>query len=481
MDRVALRLLNKIPSQPQYFARLFGNGMLGFYLVGLKGAPKARPGDPLEFYESPGFQYDMKPERQEAAEELVRLGLFEKRIKETGAYQEITFKYRKPGTPSALWKSEADVPKEDVQYGWGKHSPIEDSILVDTYAKTVDLDTSWTRYMNRRPGAGGSKTKTYVIPSGDVAFGRNNTDLKKVLYQLLKSDSRVLPNFVILGDERYLGWTIADVLGQPRDVDVALGNIPRGESKLRPIYAYHGTSTARWKEGIKAKGLHPGKYEEAYVDLVPGYSEKNIYLTFNVSEAENYATRASIMHGGKPLVLKVQIPDLTRIIPDEDAMRLWIPLSRPYEIKKNPRLVRDWGDQPFKEISQKPEIIKQISYTEALSWMIRKQEKPWGAEVGVWDRKDIVVDDEFKRMLAELEKSLPKFLMDSLRGGTFAYRGWIPPKFIKPFREYTKTRYPGNSEMLEFEDYQRVRKQVQEQMKRYVAGRVLKRYTSSSL
>lgn len=49
---------------------------------------------------------------------------------------------------------------------------------------------------------------------------------------------------------------------------------------------YHGTSKKRWDEAISKKGLRPGlNGNEAYVDLIPGYSEHNVYLASNAKTA----------------------------------------------------------------------------------------------------------------------------------------------------------------------------------------------------
>ena len=75
--------------------------------------------------------------------------------------------------------------------------------------------------------------------------------------------------------------------------------------------------------------MRPGVRDESYADLIPGYSNKNVYLTFSVSEAENYATRESIWNGGSPLVIRVEIPDPTKIVADEDYFA-WVSLPRTY-------------------------------------------------------------------------------------------------------------------------------------------------------
>jgi len=84
----------------------------------------------------------------------------------------------------------------------------------------------------------------------------------------------------------------------------------------KDVIMWHGTSDARW-EIIQNKGLHPGKTGEAYVDLVPGYSEHNIYLATTPKAAQFYAKRQAKKDNSTGVVLKVQVPDTSKIVADD--------------------------------------------------------------------------------------------------------------------------------------------------------------------
>jgi hypothetical protein len=84
----------------------------------------------------------------------------------------------------------------------------------------------------------------------------------------------------------------------------------------RNLVMWHGTSEARW-EIIQNKGLHPGNTGEAYVDLVPGYSEHNIYLAHTPKAAQFYAKRQAKKDNSTGVVLEIQVPDPNKIVADD--------------------------------------------------------------------------------------------------------------------------------------------------------------------
>jgi len=88
-----------------------------------------------------------------------------------------------------------------------------------------------------------------------------------------------------------------------------------------PLTLYHGTSKNRAEHIIK-NGLTPGNRadHEKYIDLRPGYSEHNVYLTHDPDDAANYATRESIHDKSNPVVLKVKVhpKDFGKLRTDED-------------------------------------------------------------------------------------------------------------------------------------------------------------------
>ena len=88
------------------------------------------------------------------------------------------------------------------------------------------------------------------------------------------------------------------------------------------LIMYHGTSEARW-EIIQNKGLRPGHTGEAYVDLVPDYSEHNVYLAHTPKGAQFYAKRQAKKDNSKGIVLRVQVPDPSKIVADDRYARGW--------------------------------------------------------------------------------------------------------------------------------------------------------------
>lgn len=418
--------------------------------------PDRRIGDRESRVNVTGKTSKMTPDEVERAELLAKLGLLTKSTSKT-TYKDIEFKYRgsRQGTPAAQWKSPADVPDEETSYLRKSGVVLGQWALIDTIKKTVDLDISFLEYMTRRPGLN-NREATYVIPSGDVSFTENILELQKTLRHILKNDSRVTPEFRILGDEKYRKDTIGSVIARPRETDVAFGHV-----KQQTLKAYHGTSSVRWSV-IEKKGLIPGRAGDTYVDLVPGYSEKNIYLTLSPRDAENYATRQTLKDGGRAVILEIAVPDLSRLMPDEDSIGQ-MTLSRTYNIKQTPTLQYARGSWDRMLEPRDPKQITQASFGEVMRMLAVKNSKYEDDT----ESKRFVFDDEYKAMLAEIERQFPVWLKRGLaKAGTFAYRGWIPPQYIRKFMEYKKARYPGESK-LRFPEYQRIRKEVQQTAKRF--------------
>jgi hypothetical protein len=120
----------------------------------------------------------------------------------------------------------------------------------------------------------------------------------------------VKDDFVIKGTQLGLnGKTVADVLAMEDHVTKIMKNMPQ--------VLYHGTSWSRW-EVIQKKGLQPGHTGEAYVDLIPGYSEYNVYLGVNQKIAEFYGKRQAAKDGDdKYVVLEITVPDPSKYMPDD--------------------------------------------------------------------------------------------------------------------------------------------------------------------
>ncbi len=472
-----------VPTETKYFARPVEEGYVLYYTVGPQGEPVEIPGTFSEAYKTcAGEEWDLTPEQIRKAEELVALGLYEKSEREV-SYKEIDFKYRKnrPGTASARWLTQSDVP-DMHKYYLPKGAGFE-YLLVDTDNKLVSLDATWTERRTRRGANTPTKTvkdKSYVIPSGDVAFVGKEVTLKKLFSHLLQVDPRVTPDYKIVSpDDKYRGQTIGQAVVVNRTTDVAVGGA-KGK-----ITAYHGTTTARW-EDIEKRGMLPGKFEEDYSDQIAGYSSKNLYFTMDPHTAENYATRAAIWYGGNPLILKVEIPDITKIIPDEDSLN-WFPLSREYVLTQTDRIKKDekWDPETFgwkvtktSEPGGKHKIGREQHFNNIMR-VVRLANK---SVTGEYSPRDVskapeaglewVQDDEFKALMRDIESKLMSSLAAGLtRIGTFAYRGRIPPKFIKRWKQYPKKSYPKAVDTgtggAPNDEYQKTRQSVLDKVKRF--------------
>lgn len=439
-----------VPSSSRYFARPINNGYVLFYDV-KENVPLAIPGTLGEYFGSTyvkgansleGYSHNLNPEELAKAEELVSLGIYSKKEKEEES-PEITFKYRKkkPGSESASWRSKEDVPKK--AYLYLANDPSFDFLLVDIDRGLVSLDDSWKENLPRRPDVKTSK-KTYVIPSGDVGFLSKELGLKKLLSFLVKVDKRVKGDFkVISPDDKYKGLTVSQIISAPRTSDILTSGIDK------KLIAYHGTSTKRWNQ-IQRLGLVPGKFENFYADLVRDYSEYNVYLTMDPRTAENYATRAAILDGGNALVLKIDVPDFSKIVPDEDTIRR-VELDRDYVVTRL-------------EDGRTFEIGKQLSFSEAV--MVLKGKDAWQQ------------DEEFVAFLRDISSKLSILMNDVVRkiskSGTFAYRGRIPPAFIRKWKEYPKKAYPKSVEVGDVEAYEKTRAEVIGKTKTFESKRMLK-------
>lgn len=438
------------PREDKYFARPVGSGYVIYYAVGSGGGPKAIPGTIGYYYQSTyvegaaghaGDSFSLSPEGLEQLEKLVDMGLYQKKEQEV-EYPDITFKYRKDaieGSPASKWKQESDVPATKTVYE--PINPGFEFLLVDTGAKLVSLDSSWSERRPRRGGGtpGGAnqsgKNKSYVMPSGDVGFVGATLSLQKLLKHLMQVDPRVTADYkVVSPDDKFRGKTIGDVAGAKRTTDVALGTAPG------PLIAYHGTSTKRWP-AIEKGGMKPGKFETPYSDQIPGYSEGNLYFTTDPHTAENYATRAGIWDKSTPLILKVEIPDFTRIVPDEDSMG-WFKLSRPYTLTDSSGDTETLEDELH--MSRAMRLVQQ-----------------GGTEVKA--------DSEFVALRREIEGQINSYLTKSVGSGLFAYRGPILPKFISRWKEYPLKSYPRSVDTGsdEGDAYDSTRQGVLKKVKRF--------------
>lgn len=472
------------PSSSKYFARPIGDGYVLYYDVSSSGEPQAIPGTIGFNYASTyvkgaqsvaGADYGLTPGEKSKAEEFVKMGLFDKTERKND-YPESTFKYRKhrPMTPESMWGDISDVPK--VFYSYSAKKEGFEFLLVDTENNLVSLDSSWKGNQSRRPGGkpgSADSNKTYVMPSGDVEFTAKTLTLQKLFKHLMSVDPRVTPDYKIVSpDDKFSGKTIGQVSGEKRSTDIAVGGTPG------TLTVYHGTSTKRWPE-IEKKGLIPGKFEVAYSDQITGYSAKNVYFTMDPHTAENYATRAAVWDTSAALILKVEIPDITRIVPDEDSMNLF-DLKREYNLKRTDgvdafgaKYDPDSGGWQMVVKPREGKVLGRQQDIKNIFSFLRQanQSKAYGKyEDEAPDAgSEWVKDEEYYALLKDIEQSMAGFLTKSLAGETFAYKGRIPPKFVKKWKEYPRTAYPkavdvGSGTGTEYET---TRQKVLKRVKRF--------------
>lgn len=289
-----------------------------------------------------------------------------------------------------------------------QYHSVGEPIVVDVDKGVIDLGDAvkYNDHKDRRPGADGNKSRSYVIPHGGVA-GNNQLTLQKILKALMKHDKRVTSSFTIIGNPKYEDQTIENLLKTTDPATV----ISRGGNH-EPIVMYHGTSAKRW-EIVKEKGLRPGNAPEVYSDLVSGFSEFNVYLTTNIDIAENYATRAAVDDKSKAVVVKVLVRDTTKFIVDEDGTG-WATIASP--------------GPPWTEKSEKGEEIE-IHF--------RHQYKtPWQQ----WPNAN--------QIWAIFNRKLIKNLRSA---GTVAYKGSISKNDVSLYSIYKPKGMRGDPDDTEFD------------------------------
>ena len=200
-------------------------------------------------------------------------------------------------------------------------------IIVDTENKTIDFGAFERVYSNRRPRQFSGKKGTLTIPSGGAGLRGEQQNMKKIMGFLIKNDPRVDKTYRIQGVLEWTNLTLDDVMYDKE----------KGRKGVQPVnqrvvqdmqgmntggsYLFHGTSEFRWNEIQRLgymRGGAPSREGYQYVDLKPGWSEGNIYLTDTAEDAENYASRQFDKDGTKAVVLRVKVPDPSKLVIDED-------------------------------------------------------------------------------------------------------------------------------------------------------------------
>lgn len=160
------------------------------------------------------------------------------------------------------------------------------------------------------------QSKTITIAKESTRNGtRVPTSSRDTLYRQAFANLR---KYGVTDDFKIKGWgkgttTLGKYL-EGSDSSIAI------KSNKGEVTMYHGTSSAAWEE-IKTKGLRPGKADGVYADLVPGYSEHNVYLTTSSKTAEFYGKRQAKKDGSPNyVILSVKVPDLAKLSADDSLV-----------------------------------------------------------------------------------------------------------------------------------------------------------------
>ena len=267
------------------------------------------------------------------------------------------------------WSSDMGVSTKKWSNGYKlvgieQGSDMNSRIIVDTENKTIDFGAFEREYSNRRPRQFSGKKGTLTIPSGGTGLRGKQQNMKKIMGFLIKNDPRVDKNYKIQGVLEWANLTLDDVMydkeegrkgAQPvnqRVVQDMQGMNTRGS------YLFHGTSEYRWNEIQRLgfmRGGAPSREGYQYVDLKPGWSEGNIYLTDTIEAAENYASRQFDKDGTKAVVLRVKIPDPSKLVIDEDSRGI-------LDHTRFANMVREAGVPYFFETSGENNINLDLTY-----------------------------------------------------------------------------------------------------------------------
>lgn len=241
-----------------------------------------------------------------------------------------------PTVKQSSWSSVMGLATNKWSNGWKlkgfkPDTSLTDRVVVDTQEKTVDFGAFSREYKNRRPRSFSNRKGTLTLPSGETGIRGNQQKMKKIMGFLIKNDPRVDKSYRITGVREWANLSLDDVM-----YDKAEGRKGRQPVAQRAIqdmqgmdvggsYLFHGTSDYRWREIQRLgfmRGGAPSREGYQYIDLKQGWSEQNIYLTDTIEDAENYASRQFDKDGGKAIVLRVKIPDPSKLVIDEDNKAL---------------------------------------------------------------------------------------------------------------------------------------------------------------
>lgn len=172
-----------------------------------------------------------------------------------------------------------------------------------------------TRMWNQFGGKVDFASSTITISKESAGNGMRQRDVFHL--KTAKKAFKELKKFGVTDDFKIKGWSLgAMTVGKFMDMEDVDEKI-KSSNVNTSLVLYHGTSAKRWEE-IEAKGLRPGMTEEAYVDLIKGYSEHNVYLAITAKTADFYGKRqAKKDDSDSYYVLEVRVPDPSKLLPDD--------------------------------------------------------------------------------------------------------------------------------------------------------------------
>lgn len=318
-----------------------------------------------------------------------RIGPLDQLVKKdfpTEEGEELPKKAKHDYGPSRAWKSRSIY-----------NSPCFE---VNHEAKTLNVDLEGYFQHQHRRGDPNRTGVSWTILAPYPKIGENLLELKKLMVDVAKIDPAILD------------FTLAGITGKPQTVKQFISkpapSVQVASGSSEPLVLYHGTSMNLWQK-IKTQGLRPGLVSEVYGDLVPGYSEKNVYFEVSRMDAHNYAARAAINDKSAGAVLQVTIPDPAKLRPDEDTVG-WLNNTPGWDkiAAANPDLANEASGIHFRHYK---------------TWTSHPKAK--------------IIYQQFMNAIR------------SLRGGSVAYQGFILPKHIKlvqTFKPYRMKKDPSDDE-----------------------------------
>jgi len=309
----------------------------------------------------------------------------------------VAYKPSWKNNPSLVQFYHKDKFKRVIEHNGEKVHFSTTGILVDPMSKTISLDQKEENHNNRRPNI--------VLGSGKYKSSRSTPILKisdmpddHKFIHLLKKHVSNISEYSIDGQSLPDRKTAAQKYSEGRE----------------PITLYHGTSSKRVPDILK-NGLSAGKRDYSYVDLIPNYSEHNVYLTTDPNDASNYATRQAIHDKSSPTVLKVQIHphQFHNLRPDEDSMH-WTPQ------KDHQGSVHPAAWEEFKR--KQPNAVSEFHF--------KHMNHETGSALNLFKNDYFPTEEENKSMFNDAMKLFTAG--NPIRRGTAAYKGTIHPSQIKP-------------------------------------------------